>query len=207
MSKSVSLVSGIGDLKTTKKYYDNWSIHYDQALNKWNYMVPKKSINLLKNRLRYNPKIILDLACGTGLFGQELIKTFSDSVIYGSDISKKSLEIAKNKKIYRNLIHTNFEKRKNYRKKFDLVSMIGAMTYCKNFDKLFSNIKFYLFKNGHFIFSHRTDLWKKQKFDCILEKHKSDFNVKFISRPQNYLPLNKDFTNKIKIRLVLLEKI
>ena len=207
MSKSISLVSGIGDLKTTKKYYDNWSINYDQTLNEWNYVVPKKSINLLKIKLKHNPKIILDLACGTGLFGEELIKTFSDSVIYGSDISKKSLEVAKNKKIYRNLIHTNFEKRKNYRKKFDLVSMIGAMTYCKNFDKLFSNINFYLSKNGYFIFSHRTDLWKKQKFDSILEKNKSYFKVKFISRPQNYLPLNKDFTNKIKIRLVLLEKI
>ena len=34
MDKSVSLVSGIGDLKTTKKYYDDWSRKYDSTLNK-----------------------------------------------------------------------------------------------------------------------------------------------------------------------------
>ena len=31
MVKSVSLVGGIGDLKTTKTYYDNWSRKYDST--------------------------------------------------------------------------------------------------------------------------------------------------------------------------------
>ena len=90
--------------------------------------------------------------------------------------------------------------------KFDLVSMIGAMTYCKNHNKLFSYINYYLVQNGHFIFSHRIDLWKKQNFDNILDRHKEDFKIRLISNPQNYLPLNQDFKNKIKIRLVLLQK-
>ena len=85
--------------------------------------------------------------------------------------------------------------------------MIGAMTYCKNFKKLFSNIYYYLLKNGYFVFSHRIDLWKKQNFNEILNAHKSYFKIKFISGPNNYLPANKDFSNKIKIRLVLLQKI
>ncbi len=207
MINQKSLVSGIGDLKTTKNYYDDWSKKYDVTLSKWNYKVPKKSISLLKNKLSNKPKRILDLACGTGLFGEELIKVFDNSLIYGSDISQKSLEIAKDKKIYHNLINLNFEKRKNYKTKFNLVSMIGAMTYCKKFNKLFSNVNYYLSKNGHFIFSHRVDLWEKQKFNNILNKYELNFKIKFISRPQNYLPLNKDFKNKIKIRLVLLQKI
>lgn len=207
MINQKSLVSGIGDLKTTKNYYDDWSKKYDVTLSKWNYKVPKKSISLLKNKLSNKPKRILDLACGTGLFGEELIKVFDNSLIYGSDISQKSLEIAKDKKIYHNLINLNFEKRKNYKTKFNLVSMIGAMTYCKKFNKLFSNVNYYLLKNGHFIFSHRIDLWEKQKFNNILNKYELNFKIKFISKPQNYLPLNKDFKNKIKIRLVLLQKI
>ncbi len=207
MTKSKPLVDGLGNIQITKKYYDNWSNKYDETLKKWNYTVPKKSINILKNRLKDKPKIILDLACGTGLFGDELIKIYKSSIIYGSDISYKSLLIAKEKNIYKNLVKLNFETKKNYKKKFDLVSLIGAMTYCKNFNKLFSNIKFYLKQKGYFIFSHRTDLWEKQKFEKILQEHRFDFKVIFLSRPQNYLPLNKDFTNKIKIRLVLLEKI
>jgi len=207
MIKSASLVSGIGDIKTTKKYYDDWSKKYDLTLNQWKYTVPKKSIKLLKSKLSRKPKKILDLACGTGLFGQELIKTFKNIQIYGSDISTKSLLMAKEKQIYKKLLKSDFEKKIKFKTKFELVSMIGAMTYCKNFNKLFSNIKFYLLKNGHFIFSHRVDLWEKQNFNKILNEQSQDIKIKFISRPNNYLPANKDFSNKIKIRLVLLQKI
>ncbi len=206
MVRSISLVSGIGNSKKTTLYYDNWSKKYDQTLSKWNYTVPKKSIKLLKRKLIYKPKKILDLACGTGLFGEELNNTFKNTQIFGSDISKKSLIIARKKNIYKKLFKIDFEKKKNYQTKFELVSMIGAMTYCKNFNKLFTNIKSYLLKDGYFIFSHRIDLWEKQKFDRVLTEVKTDFKIEFISRPQNYLPLNKDFANKIKIRLVLLQK-
>ncbi len=206
MVKSKSLVNGIGDIKITKKYYDNWSKKYDFTLNKWNYTVPRKGIDVLKKKLKQKPKLILDLACGTGLFGEKLVDAYSKSKIYGSDISKKSLDIANKKKIYNELININFETKKNYKTKFDLVSMMGAMTYCRNFNKLFSNINYYLSKNGHFIFSHRIDLWEKQNFNNILNKYKADLKTKFISRPQNYLPLNRDFKNKIKIRIVLLKK-
>ncbi len=207
MINLMSLLKGIGNIKETKKYYDNWSNNYDLTLNKWKYTVPKKSINLLKKKIKHKPKKILDLACGTGLFGHELKKTFQNSRIYGSDISKKSLIIAKKKYIYDQLNNLDFEKKKNYKTKFELVCMIGAMTYCKNFHKLFSNIKYYLTKNGYFIFSHRIDLWEKQNFDKILINYKKDFKIEYVSKPNNYLPLNKDFADKVKIRLVLLQKI
>jgi len=206
MNKLVSLVSGIGDLKTTKKYYDNWSRKYDSTLSQWKYTVPKKSIKLLKSKFNRRPNKILDLACGTGLFGEELIKTYKNCQIYGSDISEKSLIIAKEKNIYTKLFRKDFENKINFKIKFELVSMIGAMTYCKNFKKLFANINYYLSKNGYFVFSHRIDLWEKQNFSEILNAHKSEFKITFISRPNNYLPANKDFSNKIKIRLVLLKK-
>ena len=207
MVKLVSLVTGIGDINTTKKYYNDWSRKYDFTLNQWKYSAPKKSVKLLKNKLKHQPKKILDLACGTGLFGEELIKIFKNSEIYGSDISEKCLMIAKEKSIYKKLYKIDFEKKINFKKKFELVSMIGAMTYCKNFKKLFSNVKYYLLKNGYFVFSHRIDLWEKQNFYQILNAYKSDLKIKIISRPNNYLPANKDFSNKIKIRLVLLQKI
>ncbi len=206
MVKVSSLVKGIGNLEETKKYYDEWSSEYENTLNKWKYSVPKKAINLLQYKLRNEPKRILDLACGTGLFGEELIKVYKKSQIYGSDISKKSLVIANQKKIYKKLSKLDFEKKQSYKSKFNLVSMIGAMTYCKNFDKLFNNVKNCLFTKGNFIFSHRTDLWNEQNFNNILDEVKINFRINYISKPTNYLPLNKDFLNKIRIRLVLLEK-
>tara|TARA_B100000401_G_scaffold90715_1_gene57874 strand:+ start:201 stop:626 length:426 start_codon:yes stop_codon:yes gene_type:complete len=140
------------------------------------------------------------------LSGEALIKIYKKSYIYGSDISSKSLLIAEKKKIYKDLKKYNFESKYNYRKKFDLITMIGAMTYCKNFNKLFENIDFYLNQKGYFIFSHRVDLWERQDFYNILKNLSNKFKITHISRPCNYLPSNINFKNKIKIRIVLLQK-
>ena len=196
MNKTKTLVNGIGNLYDTEKYYDRWSQTYETTLIKWRYTVPKKAINILNNKVKYEPKKIYDLACGTGLFGEKLIKAYKKSIIYGSDISKKSLLIASKKKIYKNLKKANFNKIQYFKTKFDLVSIIGAMTYCKNPNKLFSNIKFYLKKKGYFIFSHRLDMWEKQGFDNLLISHENDLEVIYISKPCNYLPLNMDYKNK-----------
>ena len=206
MSNFKSLVSGVGNLSKTRRYYDDWSENYDQTLKLWNYQAPKKSIKFLKETLNIKPKNILDLACGTGLFGVELKKNYPKSNIYGSDISKKSLKITLGKKIYTKLQIKNFEQLHHFKVKFDLISLIGSMTYCKNFDRLFSNINKNIKKKGFVLFTHRVDLWKQQNFISILKKHQKTLKIMKISRPLNYLPLNKDFKNKIKIKIVLLQK-
>ena len=200
------LVSGVGNINKTRKYYDDWSENYDATLKLWNYQAPKKSIKFLQETINIKPQKILDLACGTGLFGTELKKIYPKSQIYGSDISNKSLKITSGKKIYKKLQIKNFEQLHHYKLKFDLISLIGSMTYCKNFDKLFANINKNIKEKGFVIFSHRTDLWKQQDFLRILKKHQKTLKIIKISRPLNYLPLNNDFKNKIKIKIVLLQK-
>ena len=206
MSNFKYLVSGVGNLSKTTKYYDDWSENYDETLKLWNYQAPKKSIKFLKETINTTPKNILDLACGTGLFGTELKKMYPKSHIYGSDISKKSLKITLGKKIYTKLQIKNFEHLHHFKVKFDLISLIGSMTYCKNFEKLFTNINKNIKKKGFVLFTHRVDVWKQQDFISILKKHQKTLKIRKISRPLNYLPLNKDFKNKIKIKIVLLQK-
>ena len=206
MSNFKSLVSGVGNLTKTTKYYDDWSDNYDKTLKLWNYQAPKKSIKFLKETINIKPKNILDLACGTGLFGIELKTIYPKSNIYGSDISKKSLKISSGKKIYIKLKNKNFEELHYFNTKFDLISLIGSMTYCKNFKKLFANINKNIKKKGFVLFTHRVDLWKQQDFFNILKTYQKTFKITKISRPLNYLPLNKDFKNKIKIKIVLLQK-
>ena len=207
MTSFKSLVSGIGDINATKKYYDDWSDNYEKKLKDWDYKIPFKLVILIKKIIKYNPKNVLDIACGTGLFGEELKKINPKAKIIGSDISPKSIKLAKLKKIYNKLYTNNFEKILPFNNAFDLVSMAGAMTYCKNFDKLFSNVYTYLKKDGYFIFSHRVDLWKRQNFDDVLLSFSKNFNLVHKSNPHHYLPKNKDFKNIIKVRLVLLQKI
>ncbi|MDB2349644.1 class I SAM-dependent methyltransferase [Alphaproteobacteria bacterium] len=160
MIKVKSLVDGIGNQIITEKYYDEWALNYDHTLKNWKYKAPVQAANKLikiKDKISSN----LDLACGTGMFAKELKKKYPNIVIDGCDISSKSLKIAKLKNLYRNLFKKSFEKKIKITTKYDSVSMIGSMTYCKKPNVLLSLITNYLKKNGIFIFTHRIDLWEK----------------------------------------------
>ena len=60
--------------------------------------------------------------------------------------------------------------------------------------------------NGYFVFTQRTDLWIKYDFDNLLSQYSKDFNLVYKSKPLDYLPKNKNFSKKIKMRIVLLKK-
>ena len=207
MIKYNALINGIGTSVKTKKYYDEWSKDYDKVLNQWNYHAPKSSSKILKKFLNKNPNEILDLACGTGLFGKELKKIYPKSSIDGSDISTKSLSHAKLKKVYKRLFVSDFNKNFFFKKKYNLITCIGSLTYNNNPQKLLLKVNNITKKSGFFIFSHRVDLWQKQNFDKILSDLSNKWQNIFISRKLLYLPKNKDFNNKIKIKIGLLKKI
>ena len=200
-----SLRKGIGNSKDVEIFYDKWSNSYDQTLYNWNYKAPKQSVNILKKFIKKKPRYLLDLACGTGLFVKEYLKTYPHCICDGSDISKEILNKSEENGKYRRLYKKSFEKKIKIINKYNIVSLIGAMTYCENHQSLFNLVSYYLDKKGYFIFTQREDLWKDLNFDNIL-KSRSDFGLIYKSRPLNYLPKNKDFGSNIKIRIVLLAK-
>ena len=206
MTKPKSLLDGIGNQNVTEKYYDDWATNYDITLKKWKYKAPLKAVSVLLN-IRKKFDYCLDLACGTGMFGEEIKKQFKNITVDGCDISADSLKFAKQKKIYRKLFKNSFEKKMNFSTKYDLVSMIGSMTYCQKPKILFSLVNKYLKKNGTFIFTHRIDLWQKHNFDNLIYEFNKFFVVEHRSRPLNYLPQNSDFSNQVKIRIIILKKI
>ncbi len=206
MTKPKSLLDGIGNQNVTEKYYDDWAKNYDMTLKKWRYKAPLKATSVLLN-LRKKFDTALDLACGTGMFGEEIKKQFKNITVDGCDISADSLKFAKQKKIYRKLFKNSFEKKMNFSNQYDLVSIIGSMTYCKKPKVLFSLVNKYLKKKGIFIFTHRIDLWEKQNFDKLIYEFNKFFSVEYRSRPLNYLPKNSDFSDKVKIRIIVLKKI
>ena len=199
------LLKGIGNSKEIKKFYDDWSNTYDLTLKEWGYIAPSHSTRILKKKLTKKPKYLLDLACGTGLFVEKFKKIFPKCICDGSDISKEILEISNSKGLYRNLYQTSFENKINLKNRYDLVSLIGAMTYCSNHNLLFKLVNSYLIKGGLFIFTQRIDLWDKLKFEDTIN-NLGNFKKIYKSRPINYLPKNKDFGQDIKIRIVVLQK-
>ena len=66
-------------LGTTENFYDAWSKDYDECLDQWGYKAPAKCAALLNeyitNPTSSNNKYkILDVGCGTGLVGVEIVK-------------------------------------------------------------------------------------------------------------------------------------
>ena len=111
----------------------------------------------------------MDIACGTGLFAEEIIKIYPNALIDGADISKKIIKHAKLKNIYNNLICFNFDKEFKIKKKYDLIACIGALTYTRNPQSLFLNIFNVTKTAGYFVFTHRVDLWKKHNYTNMLK--------------------------------------
>ena len=200
------LLTGIGNSREIRSFYDKWSDTYDESLNQWNYKAPRQSALILKRYIKNNPKYLLDLACGTGLFAQEIGKIFPNIICDGTDISKKIINISLQKNLYRNLYLSSFEKNIKSNDDYNVVSLIGGMTYCKNYQLLFELVYNYLKNRGYFIFTHRIDIWEKLNFDDLLKFNENKFEIIYISKPLKYLPENKDFGNKVKIKIVLLSK-
>jgi len=200
------LLTGIGNSREIRSFYDKWSDTYDESLNQWNYKAPRQSALILKRYIKNNPKYLLDLACGTGLFAQEIGKIFPNIICDGTDISKKIINISLQKNLYRNLYLSSFEKNIKSNDDYNVVSLIGGMTYCKNYQLLFELVYNYLKNRGYFIFTHRIDIWERLNFDDLLKFNENKFEIIYISKPLKYLPENKDFGNKVKIKIVLLSK-
>ena len=200
------LLKGIGNSKEIKNFYDNWSNEYDKTLDDWNYKAPKQAALILKKYSIRKPSFLLDLACGTGLFAQEIRKIYPTITCDGTDISKKIINISLQKGLYRNFYLSNFEKNIKPADDYNVVSLIGGMTYCSNYQLLFNHVYNYLKNKGCFIFTHRVDIWESLNFDKFLKLNEDKFEITYKTKPLNYLPKNKDFGTKVKIRIVLLSK-
>ena len=200
------LLKGIGNSKEIKNFYDNWSNEYDKTLDDWDYKAPKQAALILKKYSIRKPSFLLDLACGTGLFAQEIRKIYPTITCDGTDISKKIINISLQKGLYRNLYLSSFEKNIKSDDDYNVVSLIGGMTYCTNYELLFKHVYKYLKNKGYFIFTHRVDVWERFNFDKFLKLIEDKFEITYKTKPLNYLPKNKDFGTKVKIRIVLLTK-
>jgi SAM-dependent methyltransferase len=88
--------SGVGD-------FDEFAADYETLLRRavgrfagqTDYYSSRKAELLKKQNLDQIPMRILDFGCGTGLLITELFKEFPNAEIWGTDVSKESLAIAK----------------------------------------------------------------------------------------------------------------
>ena len=90
--QSFDLKSGTTDAAAVSGYYDDWASTYDETLKSWNYQAPSDAAGRLAPHLKAGDAV-LDVGCGTGLFGQEMA-THGPFRMVGLDISAESLRLA-----------------------------------------------------------------------------------------------------------------
>ena len=103
-------VSGKDVTITPAEHYDGWAKSYnDDLLNEYGYSAHKIASSALSDIVTDRQASIIDVGCGTGLVGLELVEAGFANVD-GIDISKNMLAEADETGIYRKLIWQDVEK-------------------------------------------------------------------------------------------------
>lgn len=125
-----------------EKLFDDYAADFDYKLSQeLSYKTPKRLFEIITNQsMPAKTAKILDLGCGTGLFGEQIYG--SCEAIDGVDLSRGMLEKAKQKNIYKNLYQSDIEE---YLKRADLAYdffiFADVFVYIGDLRNIFSLIK------------------------------------------------------------------
>ncbi|MDR0676171.1 MAG: methyltransferase domain-containing protein, partial [Elusimicrobiota bacterium] len=184
--------------------------------------IAKILLKKIKNHFITNdPKKILDIGSGTGIFTRILKQNFFNSKIFAFDISPNMIKLAEQKNNYKKGSKVSFfcadaEDFKNLKKikdanqnlifsknennKFDLISANSSIQWLKNFENILKFYSKFLIKNGFFIFS----VFGNKKF-CELNSALKKFYQNSNFNPDNTEIISTKFLTK-KDYIKILEK-
>lgn len=131
---NISKVYAYGSSADLKNYYNDWAHEYDSYTVDVDYILPKKVAEIFCSK-NTKSKTVLDIGCGTGLLGVELLRINPNLTIDGIDISESMLDIAKLKKIddktfcYKQLYSVDIKNQNNFiQKQYDAIVSSGTFT-------------------------------------------------------------------------------
>ena len=124
------------------------------------------------------------------------------TIIYGTDISKDSIDIAGKKSIYSDLYQWDAMNKVPYKygdNTFDAITCIGTLTYCQDFPSLFKEWTRISKPGAIIIMTHRSDLMKADKphFDKMVATSKWKKIQHLVNQP--YLPKNENYGSNIYV--------
>lgn len=142
-----------------RETFDGYADSFDQHLvGKLEYHTPGLLANILKNAIGSPSQAfnILDLGCGTGLFGDE-VKDLKKSLV-GLDLSPRMIDKARQRQIYDELIVGDLL---DYLTEvapgqFDLIAAADVFNYIGNLLPVFDHVSRILAPGGWFTFSIET---------------------------------------------------
>ena len=131
------------------------------------YMYFKKREDIIKLIPKYT-RNLLDVGCGTGTF-EEILSLSQNKCnfdVSGTDISKKSIEIAKSKRLLNSIFLCGDAENLPFKNKsFDCIVLIEVIEHIPNKESVFKELKRVLKRNGKIIIT------TPNKRDIILRVH------------------------------------
>ncbi|MEE6207261.1 MAG: tetratricopeptide repeat protein [Alphaproteobacteria bacterium] len=156
------------DAEFIKETFNSFAPDFEKTLADLDYQAPALIETALQNTLKpsiFTKYHILDLGCGTGLCGERLKKYASFKGLIGVDLAENMLEIARNKKIYSELICDDIcHYLENSIIFFDVIVASDVLTYFGDLTKPFVRVSRSLAPNGYFIFTFTENDINKNDF-------------------------------------------
>lgn len=192
------------DSDSVADYYDNWAEDYDRTLRQWEYEAPEQVAGRLRAELAPEA-VILDAGCGTGLSGRALAAA-GFTTIDGMDVSARSLELAREHDVYRDLAHVDMQDLPlpYADDAYDGLVCVGVMTYLPESDAILREFSRILKPGGCIVLTQRDHLFEERRFGetlAALEKEGLLTGTE-ISAPMPYLPENDEFGDEVRIHYV-----
>lgn len=200
--KSFDLRGGTTDPEAVSGYYDAWAAAYDEdTMKAWNYRAPSDAADRLAPHLSEGDAV-LDIGCGTGLFGVALAERLRVSLT-GLDISAESLKLAGKRDLYDRLVEHDLQKLPLPVEDNSMAAAasVGVLTYIEDAGALLRDACRCVAPGGLITFTQRTDRWEALNFRATVEGIAGEglWEVVEISDPQDYLPGHEDFGDHIRI--------
>ena len=163
----------------TKELYKLWAKTYDEELVENKYLTPKRCAQALNQFADNKNKNVLDVGCGTGLSGRALLDEGFKN-IDGTDFSEEMLNIASQKKIYKNLFLDDLNKSFSIKHSFyDYIVAAGIISPNHAREKTIDFLLKTLKTNGLFVFSLNDHALKEKAFakKIVTIKNSNNFEV------------------------------
>lgn len=228
-----TLRQGTTDPRAVETHYDGWADSYDATLAQWRYRTPEEVAALMVAHLPPASPApggvlrVLDVGCGTGLFGQALAAEMQADrrggdrdaaagegpdregadwrgvVLDGLDISAASLERAAERGVYDRLLRQDLQALPLPLPddSHDGAAIVGVLTYIPDAEALLRDLCRVVRTGGVIAFTQRSDLWEPRGFPALIARLEAEGTWRrlHISPPRPYLPENADFADEIGV--------
>jgi len=153
-----------------KRLYRDWAETYDEHLESGlGYRAPELLSSMLSRVVSDFDSRILDVGCGTGLVGSSL-STLGYINLDGLDFSLDMLEVAREKRVYKNLIQADLNKKLNFNDAiYDAIICCGTFTRGHVGPDVLIELMRILKKGAPLACTINSGVWIEKEFDRWIE--------------------------------------